>query len=171
MKVIVIEHDRSLMEDLDTFLKIRWPDCYCLSTDQAGKGIDLVETTDPDLVILDMEALDIDGIVAIKEIRKVSIVPLVVLSRIKDDKADVVKAFYYGADVYIKRPFYILEFLSRVNALLRRTIGMKSHQNNLDISKIHTSSESIEEAIQSQEENCYLETYSHSFKELNKMPN
>jgi len=152
MKVIVIEHDKYQIEGITTALKIRWPDCDCFSTNRGRDGIDLIDTTNPDLVILNLEAPDMDSLEAIKEIRRISTVPLVVLSHIKNDQATVVKALYYGADRVISKPFHTLEFLSRINALLRRTNSEKAYQENPDLGKVLLCSESIKGAKQTKEE-------------------
>ena len=115
MKTLIIEHDKQLLEDITSILKTRWPHCQYFSIEQGIEGIDMVDMTNPDLVILDLDGLDNDGLETIREIRKVSIVPLVVLSRVKDDGSSVAKALYHGADRFIKKPFRALEFLSRVN--------------------------------------------------------
>ena len=160
MKVIIIEHDKYQIENINTSLKIRWPDCQCFSTEYGIEGIDLASNVNPDLVILDLEVTDMDGLEVIKETRKVSIVPLIALSRIRDDQALVVKALHHGADRFISKPFRALEFLSRVNALLRRIGGGKHYQHALDMDKVLAGSISIKEAKQAQEENRYLETSS-----------
>ena len=105
MKMLIIEHDKYQIETIKTILKIRWPDCNCLSADQGLEGIDLVSHTAPDLVILDMEVTDMDSLEVIREMRKISEVPLIALSHIRDDQALMVKALYYGADRFIEKPF------------------------------------------------------------------
>ncbi len=160
MKTVIIENDKSLIEDMISALKLRWPDCEYYSTDQGREGIDLADTTSPDLVILGLEVPDINGFEVIKEIRRISTVPLVALSRIKDDPVMIVKALCYGADRFINKPFRMLEFLSRVNALLRRTNGEKVYQYDLDFGKVLSASQSIKEAGQDKEEEQYQEAFS-----------
>ena len=160
MKMLIIEHDGNFTDDIVTTLKTRWPDCECFSTDQAQEGVVLVNVADPDLVILDLEAMDIDGINAIKDIRKISTVPLLVLSQRGDDQALAVRSLHYGADRFIKKPFQPLEFLARVNALLRRTNGVKYYRHEPDTDKLMVAIISTSEVKQSKEEDWYLETSS-----------
>ena len=160
MKTLIIEHDKQLLEDITSILKTRWPDCQYFSIEQGIEGIDMVDMTNPDLVILDLDGLDNDGLETIREIRKVSIVPLVVLSRVKDDGSSVAKALYHGADRFIKKPFRALEFLSRINALLRRTNVDKVYRDHPDLEKVLLFSESVKESRQSQEDYHFQEVFS-----------
>lgn len=88
----------------------------------AGDGrsaVALAATEQPDLVILDIMLPVLDGIGACKEIRKVSNVPIIMLTA-KDQEVDKVLALELGADDYVTKPFSLGEILARVKARLRR---------------------------------------------------
>jgi DNA-binding response OmpR family regulator len=74
----------------------------------------------PDLVILDIMLPGSDGLTICKEIRKLSQVPIIMLTA-RDDEFDKVLGLELGADDYITKPFSIREFRSRVKAALRRS--------------------------------------------------
>ncbi len=74
----------------------------------------------PNLVILDIMMPHMDGLEALRRIRELSNVPVVILSA-KSEEDDKVLAFEEGADDYVVKPFGKREFLARVNALLRRS--------------------------------------------------
>jgi len=119
MKVLIIEDDREIVEIISLAFEIRWPDVKLVSTHLGEKGIELVESENPDVVILDLGLPDISGFDVLKEIRTFSNVPIVILT-VRGEEADIVKGLEWGADDYITKPFRQLELLSRIKALTRR---------------------------------------------------
>lgn len=82
---------------------------------------------EPDLVILDIMLPDKDGFEILKELKenkKTEDIPVIFLTA-KSDRLDPVKGLDSGADDYIKKPFDILELVSRINAVLRRVPSRK----------------------------------------------
>ena len=73
----------------------------------------------PDLVILDIMLPGIDGLTICKEIRKVSQVPIIMLTA-RDEVTDKVVGLEVGADDYLTKPFHPQELVARAKALLRR---------------------------------------------------
>ncbi len=78
----------------------------------------LVESEEPDVVILDLGLPDIGGFDVLKEIRAFSDVPVLILT-VRGEEADVVKGLEWGADDYMVNPFRQMELLSRIRALRR----------------------------------------------------
>jgi two-component system alkaline phosphatase synthesis response regulator PhoP len=95
---------------------------------ESGKALDEeVKAMVPDLFILDIMLPGEDGLSILKRLRaqeNTKDVPIIMLTA-KGSELDKVKGFDLGADDYIAKPFGILEFVSRVRALLRRTGGLK----------------------------------------------
>lgn len=83
------------------------------------RGLIDTGTRKPNLVILDLGLPDGDGVDFIRDVRKWSMVPIVVLSA-RVDEADKVTALDAGADDYLIKPFGVGELLARVRATLRR---------------------------------------------------
>lgn len=86
-------------------------------------GLDVVESVreeSVDLLILDIMLPEKDGIEILKEIREFSNVPIIMLTA-RDNEFDKVLGLESGADDYITKPFSILELISRVKAVLRRS--------------------------------------------------
>ena len=73
----------------------------------------------PDLIVLDLGLPNIDGLDVIRALRKVSNVPVVVVTA-RADEADRVVGLELGADDYIVKPFSPKELVARVRAVLRR---------------------------------------------------
>ena len=119
MKVLIIEDDKEIVDAISLAFQIRWPEAKAISTRLGQKGIELVETEVPDIVILDLGLPDISGFEVLRQIRLFSRVPIIILT-VRADESDVVKGLEWGADDYITKPFRQLEFLARVKALIRR---------------------------------------------------
>jgi DNA-binding response OmpR family regulator len=73
----------------------------------------------PDLVVLDIMLPGIDGLTICKEIRKLSQVPIIMLTA-RDEVTDKVVGLEVGADDYLTKPFHPQELVARAKALLRR---------------------------------------------------
>jgi two-component system, OmpR family, KDP operon response regulator KdpE len=74
----------------------------------------------PDLVITDLSMPNVNGIELCRRLRKLSAVPIIVLS-VKGEEKTKVEALDAGADDYITKPFGMDELLARIRAALRRT--------------------------------------------------
>ena len=75
----------------------------------------------PDLLILDLGLPDMDGIDLIRRIRKISRVPIVVLSSRGDERGKV-EALDLGADDYVTKPFGMAELVARIRTALRHRV-------------------------------------------------
>jgi len=119
MKVLVIEDDQAIVETITLVLKISWPEAKLVSTHLGERGIELVESEKPDVVILDLGLPDISGFEVLKQVRLFSTVPILILT-VRSDEADIVKGLEWGADDYVVKPFRQLELLSRIKLVTRR---------------------------------------------------
>ncbi len=81
----------------------------------------------PALVVLDVMLPGMDGLQVLKEIRKTSKVPVIMLTA-KDETFDKVLGLELGADDYITKPFENKELVARVKAVLRRSPDNDSHE-------------------------------------------
>ena len=119
MKVLIVEDDKEIVDAITLAFQIRWPEAKVVSTRLGRKGVELVESENPDIVILDLGLPDISGFEVLNQTRLFSHVPIIILT-VRADEADVVKGLEWGADDYILKPFRQLELLARVKALIRR---------------------------------------------------
>ena len=93
--------------------------------DEAGTAADGLRAwaaRRPDLVLLDLGLPDRDGLSVIRQVRRESATPILVLSA-RGDEGDRVTALEQGADDYLTKPFGLAELRARINALLRRAAG------------------------------------------------
>jgi two-component system, OmpR family, KDP operon response regulator KdpE len=89
------------------------------STHTAIEALQIVVDSPPDLVILDLGLPDLDGYEALRMLRAISQVPVVVATA-RDDEAEIVKVLDAGADDYLVKPFGVSQIEARVRAVLRR---------------------------------------------------
>ncbi len=110
-----------------------------LTCHSANHALQLLETEDVHLVLMDVMMPGIDGIRATAKIRGFSNVPIILLTA-KSETADKVQGLGAGADDYITKPFVPAELLARVRSQLRRfsTLGSRvaDEQNDLVIGGI-----------------------------------
>jgi two-component system KDP operon response regulator KdpE len=123
MKVLVIEDDSGIIEVVSLCFQLRWSGTTVISAANGHKGVELVETESPDVVILDIGLPDMDGYQVLREIRRFSDVPVLMLT-VRGEDTDVAKGLELGADDYITKPFSHIELIARVQAVLRRSQGI-----------------------------------------------
>lgn len=118
MKVLVIDSDPNTIETINLTFELGWQETKVITAQTKDIGIKLLENEQPNGVILELNLADCSGFDALKEIRLFSEVPVLVLSTRKTEQ-DVVKAFAWGANDYLTKPFHQMELLARVKAMTR----------------------------------------------------
>jgi two-component system KDP operon response regulator KdpE len=116
-RILVVDDEPQLTRVLLTGLKSRGYDVRAASDGVAG--FDSFSSWQPDLVITDLAMPDMDGLELCRRLRKVSQVPIIVLSAKGEEKTKV-EALDVGADDFVTKPFGMDELLARVRASLRR---------------------------------------------------
>jgi len=123
VKVLVIEENQRVVRDISLCLQVRYPEVIVISVAAGLKGIEMIETESPDLVMAGSSLPDIDTLDLVSKIREFSDVPLAILAEAETDM-DRARGLEAGADEYVTKPFSPIELLARVKALLRRTHGL-----------------------------------------------
>ncbi len=138
--ILIIEDDRLLNEGISFALK---GEGYGISSAYNGKQAIELLNENIDLIIIDINLPDIDGIALCKHIRKDITVPIIFLTA-RDTEEDIIKGFKVGADDYITKPFSLPILKERIKAVLKRGIeknniyeykGLKFDFHNLRLSK------------------------------------
>lgn len=119
MKVLVVDDDPRLREALEVGLQLQWEDAEVVSAADGESGLDLFFREDPDIVLLDVTMPRMTGFEVVKEIRRVSDTPVIMLTARGDD-VDQVRGLELGADDYVSKPFSHLALMARIKASLRR---------------------------------------------------
>lgn len=119
MKALVIDDDPDIVEVVSLCFELRWPDATVLSASTGELGIKQLKSEKFDITILDIGLPDIEGFEVCRRIRAFSYMPVIMLT-VRKEREEIIKALDLGADDYIAKPFRPVEFLARVNAVLRR---------------------------------------------------
>jgi len=116
-KIGIIEDERNISDMIKYNLEKEGYEVY---TAYDGKeGLELVESQDLDLLLLDIMLPHIDGLDICKKVRQKMETPIMIISA-KADEFDKVLALELGADDYVTKPFSMREVMARVKARLRR---------------------------------------------------
>ena len=117
-KALIIDDDADIIElEKLYFEKEGYEVVSCM---QGDKAVATFSVTKPDIVILDLMLPGMDGNDICREIRRISDVPIIMLTA-RTDTLDRVVGLELGADDYVPKPFEPKELLARVKAVLRRT--------------------------------------------------
>jgi two-component system KDP operon response regulator KdpE len=117
-RALVVEDDPNIVDLIRSNLAVRGFDTV-VSLDGL-RALNLLETEDPDIVLLDLMLPEVDGFELCQLIREQSPVAIIVISA-RGGERDKVTALNMGADDYLTKPFSIEELLARITATLRRT--------------------------------------------------
>ena len=116
-QLLLVEDDAAIRSALIRALTERGHAVTSLSSAMAA--LQQVVATPPDLVLLDLGLPDISGYEALRMMRAVSSVPVVVVTA-RDDEAEIVRVLNAGADDYVVKPFGPGQIDARIRAVLRR---------------------------------------------------
>jgi len=99
---------------------MRWPEVNLTNATEGTKGIEQLKAGSFDLIILDLNLPDIDGLEVLKRIRSFTQIPIIIVT-VRGSEQEQVIGLEMGADDYIVKPFRPRDLVARVNAVLRRT--------------------------------------------------
>ncbi len=117
-RIMLVDNDQDMSNFLNLTLEQEGFDTVVVV--DAGSAANMLDSLNPDLVILDTLSPDQDSLEILDRMRKRSKVPIIMLSA--EYEADTMqKALLHGADDYIRVPFGIKPFIARIRAKLRRT--------------------------------------------------
>lgn len=117
LNILIVEDDDDTAEVVCAVLKSAG--FRAVSVDNGGAALEEINQQLPDLVLLDINLPDMNGMEVLKRVRSHSFLPMIVLSGYGRDR-DRVMALEAGADDYMAKPFSPEELVARVRALLRR---------------------------------------------------
>ena len=128
-RILLVEDDLSLINGLSFAVKKQG---YQLDVAHTSSEADsLWEAGRYDLVILDVTLPDGSGFDICRNIRKTSKVPIMFLTAM-DEETDIIMGLDIGGDDYITKPFKLAIFMSRINALLRRSDNFNQADTELN---------------------------------------
>ena len=116
-KILIVDDDENIAELISLYLAKE-----CFDTKIVGDGesaLEMIKTYQPNIMLLDIMLPGINGYEVLREVRKSSNLPIIMLSA-KGEVFDKVLGLELGADDYIMKPFDSKEMVARVKAVLRR---------------------------------------------------
>jgi two-component system, OmpR family, KDP operon response regulator KdpE len=119
IRVLVVDDEAAIRRFLRTGLAAQGYDV--IEAETGAQAIELAANEPPDLVILDLGLGDMDGTEALQQLRRTSLMPVVVLS-VRNDEKEKVRALDLGADDYVTKPFGMDELIARVRTALRHRL-------------------------------------------------
>lgn len=120
-KILIVDDEQGIRENLKMYLEYNENDGFEVTCASDGlEAVKLCENQNFDLVIMDIMMPKMDGMTALKEIRKTQNIPVIVLSA-RGEEYDKLFCFEMGADDYVTKPFSAKEVVARVKAILNRS--------------------------------------------------
>ena len=140
-KVLIIEDDNNIAELLHLYLEKQ---SFETAVAYDGpSGLEMFQSFQPDLVLLDIMLPGLDGWSVCRKIRETSKIPVIMLTA-KGETSDKVSGLEMGADDYIVKPFEMKEVLARIHAVLRRYGDDEQSEKKLSFEKLVINLDSYE---------------------------
>ena len=116
--ILIIEDNETLALGLRTSLEVEGYKVECIT--DGNDGLAWLEQHDPDLIVLDLMLPGMNGFEVLRRYRARGGTAAVLILSARDQEVDKVQGFRIGADEYVVKPVGVLEFLARVEAIIRR---------------------------------------------------
>ena len=116
-KILIIEDEKNIADIIAHNLKREAFEPVCAYDGESG--LEIATKEDCDLILLDVMLPKMDGWEVLRELRKVSITPVIMLTA-REEEEDKVMGLDLGADDYMTKPFSMKELISRIRANIRR---------------------------------------------------
>ena len=116
-KILVVEDQKEIRDLIAKYLEKEGYDVVVAS--QGFEALEIFENQDIHLILLDVMMPGIDGFEVLTQIRKISEVPVIMLTA-KQEEIDRLKGFNLGVDDYVVKPFSPRELVKRVQVFLKR---------------------------------------------------
>jgi DNA-binding response OmpR family regulator len=141
VRVLVVEDSRRLREYLARGLRTAR---YAVDVAQDGEeGLWRAESDDYDVIVLDLMLPKLDGLALLRRLREREIRTHVLILTARDTVDDRVRGLRTGADDYLIKPFELEELLARVEALARRSYGVKAPAIEIGDLRLDTAARSV----------------------------
>ncbi len=128
-KILIVEDDEKLSKELEKFLSQNGYEVERLTNFK--NCIEDILKSKCGLILLDINLPGNNGEYICKEVRKVSEVPIVMITSV-DNELDQLISLNYGADDYITKPFNLQILLAKIATILKRANNTNSEQNKLN---------------------------------------
>ena len=128
-KILIIEDDEKLRKELETFLNKNG--FIATSLKKFDNAVEDIQKIQADLLLLDINLPYTDGEFICKEVRKISNVPIIMVTS-RDNEMDELLSLNYGADQYVTKPYNIQILLAKIVGLLKRNQNAGNNPDKID---------------------------------------
>lgn len=128
VKILIVEDEEKIGRFLE--LELIHEGYQVIKANNGRLGLEMAESGDADLVVLDIMLPELNGLEVLRRLRKSSQVPVIMLTA-RDAVMDKVSGLDAGADDYITKPFAIEELLARIRTALKKRIVMDKKEEDL----------------------------------------
>ena len=143
-KILIVDDESNIIELLRLYLE---KDGFLVVSAKNGtEALSLYQAENPDLIVLDIMIPEPDGWQVLREIRKTSNVPIIMLTA-KSETFDKVTGLELGADDYLTKPFDAKELIARIKAVLRRSDSKEPGKKVLEFQNLSINIENYELTI------------------------
>ncbi len=126
-QLLLIEDDEGIVTPLTMYLEQSGFEVRVCKN--GSDALSIFREYKPNLIVLDINLPGKNGIEVCREIRSISVVPIIILSA-RESEDDKVSLLELGADDYVSKPFSPRELVARIHALLKRSEGRKEQKIN-----------------------------------------
>lgn len=116
-KIMIVEDDKTIRDELFYLLRNSNYDVVILK--DFNNSINEISNSNADLILLDINIPGLNGELLLKEIRKISSIPVIMVTSNTNETAEIL-SYSYGADDYITKPYNPTILLLKINALFKR---------------------------------------------------
>ncbi len=141
MRILQIEDDSATAQSVELMLKSEGFNIY--TTDLGEEGVDLAKVYDYDLILLDLNLPDMNGMDVLRTLRAAKIAtPIMIVSGTSDPTAKV-KGLNAGADDFLSKPFHRDELVARIHAIVRRGRGFPDSKIQIGRISVNLASKTV----------------------------
>ncbi len=117
MKVLIVDDEEKIRDVLREYIEFDGGEAY--EAVDGMEAVKLCKENDYDIILMDIMMPKLDGFSAVKEIKKVKNIPVIILSA-RQEEYDKLFGFEMGVDDYVTKPFSPKELIARIHAVLKR---------------------------------------------------
>ncbi len=167
IKILAIDDNQDNLITIRALAGEAFPDARILTALNGLSGIEIASKEDPDVILLDIVMPEMDGFEVcrrLKEDKKLSNIPIVFVTAIKDDKSSRIKALEYGAEAFLAKPIDESELIAQIRAMVKIKNANDSREDEnirlaelvkertLELNKTHTATLNLLEDLKFENE-------------------
>ena len=132
--ILIVEDDIKLRNELKTFLEKNGYEVAVIETFE--NTVEDILNSKADLILLDINLPYFDGEYICKQIRKVSQIPIIMITS-RENEIDELLSLNYGADQYVTKPYNIQILLAKITRLLERAKNTGTDSNKINLRRVY----------------------------------